>query len=260
MCIGRYVATQCKSGLRIVYKSFRKFIYGICLVMIEGDVLAGSTTSEQARTVITQFLVLALCAVSFVQGCGNSEQAVQQSRKSDGEASGGSVDASAGDAAPCEAIVEEHPASSFDHVTTCSEVHYDTNPPSGGNHYPIWPAFQEYTFPVPEGFFVHALEHGAVVIWYNCPNGCAAELAEAEAFIDTLPQDPLCDGTGAKRRVILTPDLNLETRWAASSWGWTLRAACFNASALSDFYAAHYGNGREVECGAGIAFTEDPCP
>jgi hypothetical protein len=228
------------------------------------NVLVDTATSEQAPPVKTQCLALALCGASLSLGCGGSEQA---SSKPSTQASGGPGDAgtrpgdaSTVDAATCEAVVEEHPAASFDHVTACSQVVYDTNPPSGGNHYPYWPAFQVYTFPVPEGFLVHALEHGAVVIWYNCPDGCTTEIAEAEALINTLPPDPLCAGTGAQRRVILTPDPNLDTRWAASSWGWTLRSACFNASALSDFYAAHYGNGREMECAAGVAFTVDPCP
>jgi hypothetical protein len=95
-----------------------------------------------------------------------------------------------------------------------------------------------------------------VVFWYNCPEGCADEVAEVEAFISGLPEDPLC---GAERRVVLVPYPELATRWAASSWGFALTADCFDAEAFTTFYTEHLGNGREAVCAPGTAFTEDPC-
>ena len=41
---------------------------------------------------------------------------------------------------------------------------YDSNPPSSGPHYPIWADFKEYATPVPDGYLVHAEEHGAVLL------------------------------------------------------------------------------------------------
>ena len=62
-----------------------------------------------------------------------------------------------------------------------------TKPPSSGNHYPIWPDYQTYDKPVPWGHLMHAMEHGAVIIVYNCPGGCPDEVAAAQAIIDQPP-------------------------------------------------------------------------
>jgi hypothetical protein len=184
------------------------------------------------------------------------------SSKSSATTSSGSASPDAGGApvGACDSVVEAHPPTAWDHLTPCDPVSYDTNPPSGGSHYFVWAAFQNYDFAVPQGFLVHSLEHGAVIYWYNCPEGCSAEVAQAEAFIAALPSDPLCAGNGSERRVILVPSPDLSTRWAASTWGYTLTADCFDSTAMRSFYDAHYGQGREDLCAAGLDVTAATCP
>lgn len=160
----------------------------------------------------------------------------------------------------CDSVVEEHPQNSTAHTAQCLPLRYDTNPPSGGTHYDVWAAFQNYDYALPHGFLVHSLEHGAVVYWYNCPDGCPTEVARARAFIGALPADPLCSGATTPRRVILVPDPALGSRWAASSWGFTLTADCFDAAAMGAFYEAHHGNGPEDFCDAGVVIPENRCP
>jgi hypothetical protein len=176
---------------------------------------------------------------------------------------GSSSDSDAGLPEPvglCNAIIVDHGLPTFQHLAPCSEVSFDTNPPSGGNHYAVWAAFQTYDFPVPPGFIVHSLEHGAVAFWYNCPDGCADEVEEVQDFIDALPEDPLCVGEATARRVILVPNPELESRWAASAWGWTLNAECFDEQVFGDFYEARSGLGREALCANGNVITEQTCP
>jgi hypothetical protein len=147
------------------------------------------------------------------------------------------------------------------HLAQCSDIPYDSNPPSGGDHYGVWAAFQTYDFAVPVGFLVHALEHGAVVFWYNCPEGCADEVAQAQAMIDSFPLDPLCAGTGASRRAVLVPNPDLDARWAASAWGFLDKASCFDEAVLRSFYNDHYGNGPEALCvSSGATLTPSTCP
>ncbi len=160
----------------------------------------------------------------------------------------------------CNAVLVSDEPTSASHFPQCSAIEYSTNPPSGGDHYGAWAAFQTYDFPVPPGNLVHALEHGAVVFWYNCPEGCADEVADVETFIAALPVDVSCVNTGAERRAILTPSPSLEARWAASAWGFALTADCFDEEAFADFYADHYGRGPEDLCVAGQAFSTNPCP
>ena len=145
------------------------------------------------------------------------------------------------------------------HVDVCSELAYPDNPPAGGNHYPIWAAFEAYSFAVPRGFWVHDLEHGAVVYSYNCPDGCDDEVAQVQSLIDALPTDPLCTD-GPVRRTVLTPDPLLDVRWGVSAWGHTLRADCVDTDRFTQFYLNHFGQGPEQLCAQGSDFSGmQPC-
>ena len=146
------------------------------------------------------------------------------------------------------------------HVAECSPLTYPENPPAGGDHYSVWAAFQSYTFPLPRGYWVHDLEHGAVVYSYNCPQGCTDEVNEVEAMINALPKDPLC-GSRAPRRVLLTPDPELDVRWGLSAWGHTVRADCFDLERFRLFYLNHFGLGPEQLCAPGFDFPDmSACP
>jgi hypothetical protein len=156
------------------------------------------------------------------------------------------------DASACGAIIESHPIDDSSHVDVCSPVSYSSNPPASGHHYPVWAAFTSYTEPVPRGFWVHDIEHGAVVLLYNCPSGCNAEVAEAETFVAGLPSDPACAGGGGpERRIVLTPDPLLDAKWGAAAWGWTLRSSCFEPDVFAEFVTDHYAHAPEDECADG---------
>jgi hypothetical protein len=190
-----------------------------------------------------------------VAACGSSEAPI------DPGVTTGSYPASA-PVGPCYAVVQQHAIEGETHVPVCSVVDYHTNPPSSGDHYPIWAEYKSYTSPVPLGFLVHNLEHGAIVLTYNCAVGdggqgeCATEVAEASQMIAALPSDQECVslGEGVSRRTVMSPDPDLDVRFAASAWGWTLRADCFDAAAFQAFALAHYKGGPEDLCEDG----EDP--
>jgi hypothetical protein len=169
------------------------------------------------------------------------------------DASGDGGDAGTVDGAQCAAIVESHPDEGAYHIPCTTATNYQTQPPSSGNHFGCWPEYRTFDVPVPWGNLVHALEHGAVVIVYNCgAGGCADEVARAQAFIDALPADGTCP---SGRRVILAPDPTLPVRWAATAWTWTLRADCFDEATFSQFYSDHYGHGREDVCSGGAPYA-----
>lgn len=156
----------------------------------------------------------------------------------------------------CGALERSFPLDAATHTTECTEVSYGTNPPSSGAHYGSWPRFKVYDAPVPRGFLVHGMEHGAVVLGYSCTD-CDAEVAAARALVAELGPDPLCcrepSCEGATTRVILAPDPRLDTPWAAAAWGFTLVADCFEPDVFRAFVDAHRGRGPEgTVCGDGI--------
>ncbi len=147
---------------------------------------------------------------------------------------------------------------------------WDSNPPSSGDHYPIWAAFQEYDAAVPRGYYVHDLEHGAIDFLYNCPlldagvpdasagdagdagpvDPCDAIRIGMRAAVASLPDDSLCDPS-IRVRFVITPDPLIDHPVAASSWGWTYVASCLDLPTLSAFAKAHYGQGTEDFCSNG---------
>ena len=145
----------------------------------------------------------------------------------------------------CTVLVEQHPSEGAYHIPCTSPADYLTEPPSSGNHYPTWPDYKIYDQPIRWGHLVHAMEHGGVVIVYNCPDGCADDLARAQAFVTAGPPDPAC----STPRVILAPDPTLDVKWAAAAWTWTLRADCFDGIAFEKFVVDHLGHASESICG-----------
>jgi Protein of unknown function (DUF3105) len=145
--------------------------------------------------------------------------------------------------------VSNIPEPDFQHITPCTPITYATNPPSGGNHWPIWGAFAQYTTPLPREMYVHDLEHGAIVLSYNCPDACP-DVVAALAMVFDGEVDPLCLslGAGPAARMVLTPDPLLPTPIAASAWGATYTATCIDLPSLRQFTNDHYGHGREDFC------------
>jgi hypothetical protein len=71
------------------------------------------------------------------------------------------------DGVQCTTTIELHADEGATHVPCTTAVDYQTEPPSSGNHYQCWAAYQTYTSPIPWGHLVHSLEHGAIVFVYN---------------------------------------------------------------------------------------------
>jgi hypothetical protein len=155
----------------------------------------------------------------------------------------------------CGTTVESFPLAPAPHIPVCSPIEYPTNPPTSGPHYPIWAAFKTYSSPIPRGFSVHDLEHGAIVISYRCDAPCDAELSALQSYLATLAPDPLC-APPLTRRIVVTPDPLLDVRFAASAWGFALRSSCFDLPALGAFIDAHYAQGPENFCSDGVDLAQ----
>jgi hypothetical protein len=129
-------------------------------------------------------------------------------------------------------------------------VTYPGHPPSSGNHWPCWAPWGTSNTSVPEPQWVHNLEHGGVVLLYQCADATSCpEVRDALAQVmASAPDAP----TGGKR-ILVTNDTDLGApdggvppyTVAAVAWGWLLQANSVNASDLSCFIQAHQGHGPE---------------
>lgn len=221
-------------------------------------------------------LPLVICAATsgaVAWSCGTSPSGTGGSGGGGDGGSGPVVTTLHPDAAPlpgestCEVVVTTGiPVSGAVHVPACTPVAYDTNPPSGGDHWPIWATYAKYDgVVVPREMYVHDLEHGAVVLLHRC-EGAEPSCAEVEAALgaayDGATSDPLCT-SGAHARLILTRDPLISTPIAAAAWGATYTATCIDPPSLAAFVASRYAKGPENTCAAGkdvAAPGFDPCP
>lgn len=55
-----------------------------------------------------------------------------------------------------------------DHVTDIYDVKYTSNPPTSGSHFVLWAKRGVYDRILSDGYLIHSLEHGYIVISYNC--------------------------------------------------------------------------------------------
>lgn len=70
-------------------------------------------------------------------------------------------------------ITKDIPGESVDdlgseHVTDIADVIYNSNPPTSGKHFPMWAKKGVYDRLLSDGYLIHSLEHGYIIIWYDC--------------------------------------------------------------------------------------------
>ena len=132
------------------------------------------------------------------------------------------------------------------HVVEGSPTTYRHNPPTSGNHYPVWARYQEHTTTVARGYWVHNLEHGGIVFLYRpgAPAGAVATLRDAYR---ALPNDPAC----GHKRALMTADPDLQTDTAVVAADFQLEGNCSDAGAIRRFVDARIGRGPEQVCADG---------
>ncbi|MBZ0118009.1 MAG: DUF3105 domain-containing protein [Sandaracinaceae bacterium] len=159
-------------------------------------------------------------------------------------------------AVECVVTTARAPAPDANHIAPCSPLELDTMPPVSGTHYGSWADFRTYDAPVPWGFLLHAMEHGAVLLAYDCPAGCP----EVVALFETLAaerDDPLCRGNDRPNRIVITPATDLGAPVAALAWEHAYTATCLDEASLRAFVDARYAQAPEDLCVPG---TTTFCP
>lgn len=58
--------------------------------------------------------------------------------------------------------------SGSDHKPEDTKLNFQFNPPTSGDHFEPWVTKGFYDEPRADGYLVHSLEHGYVIIWYDC--------------------------------------------------------------------------------------------
>jgi hypothetical protein len=134
------------------------------------------------------------------------------------------------------------------HIDPPAMITYRDNPPASGNHYPVPSPWGIFT--VPRETWVHNLEHGGIVLLYNCPSACDTDAGCTDGC-DADVQKLIAIRGGRKPdlfnevRVLITPDSLMPHKFAAIAWGWRWQGEAVDAAEINCFIDARYDKAPE---------------
>jgi hypothetical protein len=133
-----------------------------------------------------------------------------------------------------------------DHAHVGQAVKYDTSPPTGGNHSPVWADCSGTVYPkaIANENAVHMLEHGAVWITYK-PGLPAAQVAALAKLVDGVD------------RMAMSPYPGLKTNISLQAWNYQLFVDNASDPRITDFIAAlRYNSKTTPENAAGVTCSD----
>ena len=141
-----------------------------------------------------------------------------------------------GESAPSEGGVGQH-------IAQDAPLRQRNDPPSSGPHYASRAAYGVTTAPVAPGNWVHALEHGGIVVLYRC--GDPEDCAERASLLRREVYTPAREGASGERKLVITPYPGLDTPYAALAWGRILQQQELDAAEMLLFYDRYLDRGPE---------------
>ena len=132
------------------------------------------------------------------------------------------------------------------HVAEGTKIDYKHNPPTSGCHYNLGytrapTQAGAYDRVIPKEYWVHNLEHGYIVVLYDCPSGCTQQFQQLRSWYHGLQPD---SGV-AYAKVLIIPYAGMQVPFAAVSWDWYDPIPTFSIDEVQKFYANHRGHGPE---------------
>ena len=133
-----------------------------------------------------------------------------------------------------------------DHTHVGEAVKYDTTPPTGGNHSPVWADCAGTVYPnaIANENAVHMLEHGSVWITYK-PGLPAAQVATLAKLVNGVD------------RMAMSPYPGLKTNISLQAWNYQLFVDNASDARINDFIAALRFNSKTTpENSAGVTCAD----
>lgn len=141
-----------------------------------------------------------------------------------------------------------------------------SNPPTSGKHYPDWIRAGVYQDPQDDGYLIHSLEHGYVILSYNCDfeadkasvalaHGLSAKDATSAAILSDEFRSDNCHKLvdelikiyekKGKKKLIVIPRPNMDTKIALTAWLRLDKLDDFDQRRIERFIDAHLNQGPE---------------
>ncbi|MBI3732287.1 MAG: DUF3105 domain-containing protein, partial [Chloroflexi bacterium] len=117
---------------------------------------------------------------------------------------------------------------------------YNSTPPTSGPHWDAPADWGIYHDPVPEERWVHNLEHGGIVILYNCPQDCPDLLNRLDALFKTAPRSKL-----GNVKLLITPYHTAPNRLTLVAWNYYLPLDDYDDAVVRGFMLNHLDKAPE---------------
>jgi hypothetical protein len=135
------------------------------------------------------------------------------------------------------------------HIDPSTQWPYKSYPPTNGPHYSVSgssPVNWGTVDTLVEGQFVHNLEHGGIVVLYNCPSGsdCTSLKNSLTNYVQKLaPLEP----TYGEAKIIMTPySHGMQKKVALVAWKYIEFLDAYDQNAITQFYENHVDQGPEA--------------
>jgi hypothetical protein len=115
---------------------------------------------------------------------------------------------------------------------------YNSDPPTSGPHYPSPAETGFYEEAPADEYLVHNLEHGHIIIWYNCSDLSEADCTSLKNDIRAVMSRAGVSLITGTSKVNAVPRPTMESRIALTSWGRLQRLDAFDADAILRFIKA----------------------
>jgi len=155
----------------------------------------------------------------------------------------------------CDGIVEAVPNEAGVHMPVGTHIDWSSNPPAIGAHYATWAGWDRHYQSLDRAYYVHNLEHGGIVLLYNCPGGCPDVVESLLDVVRTAKVDTTCEGVVKNRMLVVQdPLMPAEVQVAAVAWGQVYTASCFDPY-VAKFARTRYRRGPEDLCNDGVPMS-----
>lgn len=163
-----------------------------------------------------------------------------------------------------------------EHVTDIKDIKYNSNPPTSGPHFPVWAKPGVYSKMVSDGYLIHSMEHGYIILWYDCGQGDAtrsaalstkmlAQPTSTTSWITTesMPSDSLelpesfktseCQTlvselsqlAKTEERVIVAPRVGMDHKLTLAAWMRILKLDTVESEKITSFIKTFHNRGPE---------------
>src|SRR5207245_4784102 len=133
------------------------------------------------------------------------------------------------------------------HVQAGTQVTYQHQPPTSGSHYSqtgVAPVAWQTIGTIQPEVWIHSLEHGGIVVLYNCPSGCDDLQKQLTTYVNSIvPAEPQY----GEYKIIMSPySEGIGThKVALLAWDRIEFLDGYDQARITQFYEAHVDQGPE---------------